>query len=405
MTMKPFRYRFLQTGDLHIGRGRSTWGEEVTLRRAERLLDCLGETAKREKCHGILITGDVFDTKSVTNREREVLISKLVGMAGKDGLPVYIIPGNHDLTKLDAANTDFLAALADTGEIPKLHVAPANEFRIWSTTYPTLKVAGLPVGMSENQAYVESFCQSLPKDCEYIVMGHGTIGGCVRNDFGWKPSEAEDAQRLNLRVAALSAPQVIWWAYGDIHKRQTLPSLPEGHHGGYAGSPIQQDFGEQPDRGVLVVALDCKPVGANAKWGYVGRRYVRIDEPSAGFDPLVDVLQEHAIDDLPPNALIRLARGLVLSEDRHAQIVRDHRVVYDHSTVTRKAKNSEASNIKVVDGRAMLQVFDPLMSDLSVVEDEVLRDMPTSVHPVVTEEARKVVGLAVERFRNRSYVS
>jgi DNA repair exonuclease SbcCD nuclease subunit len=401
-TKEAFRYRFLQVGDIHIGRGRSSWGEALSIDRAAKVFDRIIAIAKSEKCHAVLITGDVFDTKSVTNKERQVLVEKLAQMAGKDGVDVYIIPGNHDLTKVNESNLDFLVPLADCGELPRLHIAPANEPRIWSTIYPTLSIIGLPVGMSENQDFLERFCASLPSDGEYILMGHGTIRGCVRNDSGWRDPSPKEQKRLSLETAAQSAPQVVWWAYGDIHKRQALPTLPPGSHGWYAGSPIQQDFGEKPDRGGLVVALDCKR--EDHKWHYVGKRYVRIDDPSTGIDPLITVLHEEQISDLPKGALLRLARGLVLSEARREQVVRDYRVVEDETTKF-DFTNTSAGNIVLVDGYPQLQVFDPLLADLGAVEDQLLADMPESTEPSIVEEAKRIIGLAVDRFRNRTYVS
>ena len=397
------RYRVLQVGDLHIGRGRSSWGEKVSLERASHLLDVIFRTAKAEKVHSVLITGDVFDTKAVTNKEREVLARKLTQYAGREGVPTYVIPGNHDLVTKTASNLDFLAEITEqTKEIPNLHVAFAHRESIWES--PTtdfgmpggLSVIGVPVTMSEDQHWIEGFCEKLPTDGQFIFMGHGTIQGCVRNDANWRPSEAEDVHRLSLKNAAKS-PQVVWWAYGDIHKRQKLPTLPEHARGWYAGSPVQMDFGEIPNRGGLVVALDWTELRG---WHYKGHRYVRMDDQ--GFAPLITVLKEEDIDSLPPDALIRLGAGLVLPESRHKQLVSTLKVVEDRST-------PEAAVIAAgtdEHGEPMpLEVFDPLLADLSVVEDTVLDGLPNANEPVLRAEARKVVEQAVERFRARTYVS
>lgn len=392
------RFRILQCGDLHVGRGRSTWGEGVALQRAAHLFDVLFRTANEQKVHAVIITGDVFDTKAVSNKEREVVVRKLTQYAGREGIPTFVIPGNHDLVTKTSSNLDFLAEITEqTEEIPNLHVAFASRESIWEApAIPSgLSIIGAPVTLSEDQLWIESRCADLPKGWQYIFMGHGTIRGCVRNDHGWRPSTQEDSKRLSLATAAMN-PQVVWWAYGDIHKRQKLPTLPDHANGWYAGSPIQMDFGEQPDRGCLIVAFDwSEQVG----WYYKGKRYVRLDDQ--GFAPLVTVLKDEDIDTLPPDALIRLGAGLVLPESRHKQIVSTLKVVEDRSTPEAALKATGSTT----EEPEPLEVFDPLLADLAVVEDTVLEGMPNAKDPTVRAEARKVVELAVERFRARTYVS
>lgn len=399
----PKRFRFLQTGDLHVGRGRGKegWGEGISLQRAGLMFDKLYETAKHQKCHAVLITGDIFDTKSVTLSERELVTEKLVKYAGRDGIPTFVISGNHDLTAPGESNLDYLAVISECGEIPKLRVAPASEFRLWEAA-PGLVVVGAPVGLSEHQDAVETIVKTLDPNTQYVFMGHGTIRGCVRNDSNWRESEAKDAKRLSLSAAAQMAPNVIWWAYGDIHKRQPLPTLPSTAKGWYAGTPIQMDFGETADRGVLIVVLDETPEG----WQYAGRRYVRIDVPGAGFDELVTVMTEDQIDGLPKEALLRLAPGLVLPTWRHEQVIKTYRIVNDWSTPQLLAAiNAGEPSAPTNAGTSQLQVFDPLLSDLSTVESQVLTGMPHGDDPVVAAEGKRVVGQAIERFRNRSYMS
>lgn len=400
---KPKRFKLLQCGDLHIGRGRSTWGEETSLQRAALLFDCIYETARVERADAVLICGDVFDVKSVTNAERELVTEKLLKYAGREGLPTYVISGNHDLRAAGESNLDVLAVVSESGEVPNLHVAPANEVRVWQANLDGLEIVGAPVGFSEAQEEVERLVDRLTvpdpdaQKVQYVFMGHGTVRGSVRNDANWRPSEQEDARRLSLRDVATRAPQVVYWAYGDVHRRQKLPTLPTGANGWYAGSPIQMDFGEQQDRGVLIVALDKGSDG----WAYVGKRYVRIDSPEAGFAPLVTLTEESQIDSLPPDALIRIAPGLVLPTARHEQIVKTFKVVDDRSTPEALLHDLTPT----LDGEGGLQVFDPLLSDLATVEGEVLTDLPQRDDAAILAEAKKVVGLAVDRYRNRTYLS
>jgi DNA repair exonuclease SbcCD nuclease subunit len=353
------------------------------------MFDVIFREASEQKCHAVLITGDIFDTKTVTNSEREAVTRKLMQYAGRDGIPTYVIPGNHDLTTATSGNLDYLAEVATSGEVPNLHIAFSHTVEVWEAA-PGLSVIGAPVGFSESQTWLDDYVAKLPNDRQYVFMGHGSIQGCVRNDAGWKPTMQEDSKRLSLANAAVLAPQIVWWAYGDIHKRQKLPTLPEGANGWYSGSPIQMDFGEQPDRGALVIALDQEAEG----WKFAGRRYVRFDTPENGFAPLVTITDASQIESVPRDALIRIAKGVIIPSDRHQQVVRDLKVVDDRSL-------PEVAGSPVTQG---IEVFDPLLSDLAVVEREVLSGL-SGKSEKTEAEAKKVVGLAVERYRERTYVS
>ena len=191
---------------------------------------------------------------------------------------------------------------------------------------------------------------------------------------------------------AVHHPHVIWYAYGDIHLKQRLPSLPKQCNGWYTGSPIPMDFGETPDRGGLVVAFDDSPGG----WVYAGRRYVRLD---ADFDPLVTVKSEADLLNLPKNAWIRLDPEVQLPRERHERVLAQYRVVDDRST-------PEAAALVVRDAtnpnqQSTITGFDPLLSDLSVVEDDVLRDLTA----LDKDQAKPLVGAAIERYRNRIYLT
>jgi len=396
------RIRFLQTGDLHIGRGRSAWGEAYALLRAEHLFDALFETAVAQKCQGILICGDVFDAKSVTHGEREIVARKLSSAP----VPTYVIPGNHDLIKAGGSNLDFLAEITEnTDEIPNLHIAFAGAPALWTvkhkaeSTATPLKILGAPVELSEDQPWIESWAASTDPNDAFIFMGHATVFSCVRNDMNWRPDAPKD-KGISLAKAA-TAPAVKWWAFGDIHRRQRLPTLPESANGWYAGSPIQMDFGEDSDRGALIVAMDWTE---RRGWYFHGKRYVRLDTEDSQFAPLITVLREEDLEGLPKDALIKLAKGLVLPTKRHAQVVRTLKVVSDHST-PEKAVRAAQGAVDAEGTVVALEAFDPLLADLKDVEDDVLAGLIHHDNEQLRGEARKIVKLAVERYRERTFVS
>ncbi len=393
--MKKRRIRFLQTGDIHIGRGRVKMGEANACARGAKLLDTIFRVAREEDCVGVLITGDIFDTKEVTNAEREVAASKLVKYSGRDGLWTYVISGNHDQTTRTRGNLDYLAEVARTREVERLFVSTATEVEIWDTLIPGFKVIGAPCYLSEDQRWLDSYVNTIDKDLQYIFMGHGTIGGCIRNDTGWKPTEAEDKKRLSLTAAATASPNIIWWAYGDIHKRQKLPGLPSTTQGWYAGSPIQMDFGEEPDRGVLIVAFD---VDENGRVSYAGKRYVRLDTEENGFEPFLTIKDQDQLKGIPANAFLKVSKEIKLSSEEKSRVLHHFKVIEDNSVVI----SEDVVNIKVVDGRA--EVLDPLLANVTDVQTDVLSEFAPSSDEAEAE-AKKVIAAAIARFQARTYSS
>lgn len=379
------KLRLLQTSDLHIGKGRSSWGMKAALARAEHLLDVLFTVAKEKRCDAVVIAGDVFDAKEVTNRERELVTRKFSQYAGKDGIPTFVTPGNHDLVSRRASNLDFLAEITErTSEVPNLHVAFARAPSTWEVA-PGLAILGVPAAISESRKRLEKLTAGLDKAKDYVLVGHGLVRGSV-DDSGYAPGG-----KLSLRAAARAAPQIVWWAFGDVHARQPLPTLPRSARGWYAGSPVQMNFGEKPDRGCLIVTL---AQGETGRWRFFNKRYVRIDD--RGFVPLVTVQTEEELAELPPEALIRLGPGLRLPSQRRAQLVTSMRVVEDLSMPA----DIPADLIE----NGVLKVFDPLLASKEEVERVVLCGLSPS-DASLHAEAKLVVEQAVELFRQRIYLS
>lgn len=382
--------KILQTGDLHIGKGRSSWtndGYNLSIKRASKLFDTLYDVAEEYGCDAILITGDVFDVKKVTDAERELVSRKLAEHSSR--VPTYVIPGNHDqITEKKTSNLDFLSEITEhTDEIPSLHISRTDVHSVWELK-PGLKIVGAPAPLSEDQEWVTNWAKGLDdRDSQYIFMGHGTVKYCSRNDSGWQPPESED-HGLSLREAAEAAPEVIWWAYGDIHKRQKLPTLPEGANGAYAGSPIQMNFGETEDRGVYILKFKN-----DGDWKYSGKKYVRID--NRGFIPLVTVKSQDQLDDLPEDALLKLDKTVRMPTQRKAQVVSKFKVVEDLSPPVVDDEDIDEDE----EVRIELSYFDPILATKEEIEEETLGGMEDHLK----EEGRKVVSEATSTYRHRYF--
>lgn len=391
MTSTPkSRYRILQTGDIHIGAIRNLLGQEEALRRARFIFAAIAETAKAERCDAVIIAGDLFDSKTLPAEEREVVVQALIQLSSF--VDVYVISGNHDTLSESASHVNLLHVIAETQQLPHLHVASSTKESVWEAT-EGLFIVGASCHLSEDQAWVDNYTSTLRReDGQYIFVGHASIRGCARNDKGWKPRN--DDRALSLAVASENEA-VVYWCYGDIHMRQPLPTLAAGAHGWYAGSPIQMNFGEESDRGCLIIALDKTPSG----WVYRGKRYIRLDDKRFGdmtCAPLVHVTRQEQLEDLPADALLSFASGLVLSDSQRERAVKQFKVVVD-------------STLPQLEGSGFLpegqmESFDPLSAPMEIVEEEVLREA-TNLSDDSRRELKMIVGLGVDRFRNRSFLT
>ena len=86
---------FLHTADLHLGRAfKSIGGETATKLHDARFQapEAIARVAKATGAAFVVIAGDLFDSK---NPDGKVIANGLEAL-GKIGVPVYVIPGNHD---------------------------------------------------------------------------------------------------------------------------------------------------------------------------------------------------------------------------------------------------------------------------------------------------------------------
>ena len=87
--------RILHTGDLHLDSAFSAFAQKEAEEYRElgrKLLENVFECAKHEQCQMILIAGDLFDAKFVSNDTRAQFLS----LVRRANIPVVISPGNHD---------------------------------------------------------------------------------------------------------------------------------------------------------------------------------------------------------------------------------------------------------------------------------------------------------------------
>jgi exonuclease SbcD len=85
--------KFIVTGDLHwTGRNPKARKDHYTNAIVEKIIEIF-ELAKKNKCKGIIIPGDIFDSPGISLS----LISQLGTLLKKCKTAIFCIPGNHDL--------------------------------------------------------------------------------------------------------------------------------------------------------------------------------------------------------------------------------------------------------------------------------------------------------------------
>ena len=112
--------RLLHTADWHVGkaiRGRSRLDE------LEGVLDEVLGIAESEGVDAVLLAGDVYDQLSASPDADRLVLSTLVRFH-RVGIPVVMIPGNHDSAKRFAAFREVLDAVG-TKAVP--YVRPPTE--------------------------------------------------------------------------------------------------------------------------------------------------------------------------------------------------------------------------------------------------------------------------------------
>lgn len=262
--------RVLHTSDWHVGRtirGRSRDDEH------RAVLAEIAQVVRDEGVDLVLVAGDIFDHAAPSPVAEDIVYSALLELT-RDGVHVALIAGNHDNPRRFAALKPFL-------HLARVHASPEVARReeggcleITVRTGETARVAFLPwvsqrgiiraeqlmklEQSDQQQRYQEAVrgvLQQLTSGFDAmavnLVLAHTTIAG---TPLGGGERAAETI--FDYFVPATFLPSNAHYvALGHIHRQQRVIT---GAPAWYSGSPLQLDFGEQPDiQGVLV--FEAKP--------------------------------------------------------------------------------------------------------------------------------------------------
>lgn len=258
---------FLHTADWQIGKpyARVADAEKRAIIRQERLLaiDRLGTLAREREAGFIVVAGDLFDTPTVS----KATVSQTCSAVGKLGVPVLVIPGNHDhggpgslweqdffLRERESLAPNLRVLLApEPVELGEAVIFPCPLLRRHEAVDPTAWLRG------QDEESLSGFGQK-PR----LVLAHGSI-----QDFGGGDDEEDGGGVPNLiDLDRLPTELFDYIALGDWHGTKQV-----GPRAWYAGTPEPDRFskgeGNLPGHALVVTAsrgdtpkVETVPTGA-----------------------------------------------------------------------------------------------------------------------------------------------
>ncbi len=233
---------FLHTADWQIGMTRR-WLQPADQARFDQdrltAIRSAGRVARDEGCAFVVVASDVFES----NQLRQGTVLRALDAMGEMGVPVYLLPGNHD--PLDAMSIyrqpTFLGACPDNVTVldseGPYEVAPGVEIVAapWRGKHPGRDLVA------------DALTHVGPADGTLRVMvGHGGVD--VLDPSGRNPAAIATGPLFE----AVRAGQIHYVALGDRHSRTDV-----GGHGcvWYSGTIEVTDPREEAPGDVLVVEL------------------------------------------------------------------------------------------------------------------------------------------------------
>ena len=203
------------------------------------------ESLKKERVDYIIHCGDICHTKTQISPEYVSMASDFLSNLA-DIAPTYVILGNHDGNLRNGNRQDSITPIVEALDHDNLHLLKNSGEQKLCDKF-TLNV--LSVFDADN------WVKPSDKKAVNIALYHGSVSGCT-TDLGWKMEHGEHDISIfkDFDYAML----------GDIHLENQI--LDEDGRVRYAGSTIQQNFGESLDKGYLLWNIKdklnfyCKPI-------------------------------------------------------------------------------------------------------------------------------------------------
>lgn len=231
-TLSMSSLTIIHTSDWHCGASRNI---PEYLNRWRDAFDEMIEKIDKYKPDVFVVTGDLFDNRTPTEEERNLILSTISRILIKfPKIYVLILEGNHDW---NTQETSMLESVRE-GYLPV-----GSRIKIVRDKPEVVRIKGsnficIPCTQSQTKKSVKKLVKKLHKGLE------GDTYVCMHECF---KSFAENG----MEVGTESLPKLKFvkcWMLGDIHKHQFLAK-----NAWYAGSPLQINFGEKSQKGIVLV--------------------------------------------------------------------------------------------------------------------------------------------------------
>jgi DNA repair exonuclease SbcCD nuclease subunit len=236
--------RFVHTADWQLGMTRYFLNGEAQPRYSAARRDVvagLGRLAADAGAEFVVVAGDVFESNQLAPRE----VSQSLEAMRAIGVPVYLLPGNHDPLDASSVYTSALFTAECPDNVTVLRRAGVYQVR------PGLELVAAPwTSKAPSSDPVAEVLDDLPGDgVARIVVGHGGV------DIFVPDKDRPSLIRLAALEAALDRGAVHYVALGDKHSRMQVGSTGRIW---YSGSPEVTNYDDiELDPGhVLVVDVD-----------------------------------------------------------------------------------------------------------------------------------------------------
>lgn len=295
--------RFIHTSDWQLGKSIRILNPEAHGQYSQARIDVIrtiGRLAEEEKCSFIAVAGDVFEYEQM---DRGTVFRALEAM-GECGVPVVLLPGNHDPHHDDSVYMSRVFAerapknVVILSDSKPIHITDDTEVvgAPWHSKHP---VGNPVIAALDRLGPAEGFFR--------ICLAHGYAD--IRS---FSPGK-EALIPVDMLEKAIAQGKIHYAALGDKHSCDVLDR--EGRIR-YSGTPEPTDFDEIKPGHVCIVdlsvdgiAIDEHPVGV---W-----KFLKLDREFSGTEDTKNILRELKDVADKPTTIVRLeiAGSLGLAED------------------------------------------------------------------------------------------
>lgn len=208
-----------------------------------RVFEALYKEIERLKPDVVINTGDLAHTKTQISPEYVEMASEHLRRVSQL-VPYHLIPGNHDMNLMNLERQDAVTPIIDSIKSKDIFFhkksglahtieKDGQKYNLWVFSLADTENYPIPSEWAHRTSEVN------------IGLFHGSVSTCV-TDMNWRMTSVEHDLSIfdGLDFALL----------GDIHKQQFF----RGRTIAYAGSLIQQNFGEELNKGFLFWELNKK---------------------------------------------------------------------------------------------------------------------------------------------------